>query len=487
MNILILNPPAEHTVIEYPNAEGEEYLESDDFGAFPPLGALYVLSHLEAHTRGHRLFFKDCVGERIRHADLPALIRDIQPDVVGITSFTISLIDVIKAARTVREIVPTAHICMGGHHPIAFPYEAAQLPEFDSIVVGEGEVAFTALVEALEQGNDITRITGVYTRESMAAWREANYRDQRFLGSVTVPPAYVDDLDALPFPNREYIRHIDYHSILGVSHRLATIISTRGCPYRCTFCDVPYKRYRRRSAASVADEVARCLAMGYREIHFYDDLFNVSPRKVVEFCDEVERRGLRFPWSFRGRTNTVTRESLERAKRAGCRLISFGVETGNDAGLEDLQKGTNIAQVEQVFRWCRELGILRVADFMIGLPTEKTEADIERNLEFALKIDPDYCQVAVLNLYPNTPLYDRAVEQGLVDPRRWKEWVLDPKPGFTVDHWEEFIPAARQMEIQRRSYRRFYFRPGYIVRSIFNIRSFYEFKIKVQGVLKLFR
>ncbi|MBF0176664.1 MAG: radical SAM protein [Magnetococcales bacterium] len=487
MKILILNPPDENTVVEYPNEEGEGYLEADDFGAFPPLGALYVLTYLQEHTTGHALYFKDCVGERISHAELPGVVRAIQPDVVGISSFTISLLDVIQVARTVRAVVPGAHLCMGGHHPIAFPFEAAQLPEFDSIIVGEGEVAFTELVKALEEGRDFTGIQGVYTRDSIQGWRERDFHDKRFLGSLGVMPGYIEEIDSLPFPDRRFISHIDYHSVLGISARLATIITSRGCPYQCTFCDVPYKRYRRRSTVSVMDEVEACLAMGYEEIHFYDDLFNVSPRKVIEFCDEVERRGLTFHWDFRGRVNTVTRESLQRARRAGCRMISFGVETSTDAGLAALKKGTDVSQIQKVFQWCHELGIKTVADFMIGLPFERTEADIQNNLAFAHSLNPDYCQISVLNLYPNTALYDQASQKGLIDGARWQRWALDPKPGFHVDHWEEHIPVQRQMYLQRQAYRRFYMRPQYILRSLLGIRSWFEFKIKFNGFLKLFR
>ncbi|MBF0357212.1 MAG: B12-binding domain-containing radical SAM protein [Magnetococcales bacterium] len=472
-------------MLEYPNEDGEAYLETDDFGAFPPLGPLYVLTYLEENTNGHQLFFKDCVGEKISHLGLKKIIQEIEPDIIGVTSFTISLIDVHQVAKTAREIVPDAHICMGGHHPIAFPFEAVQLVEFDSIVVGEGEVAFTQLVNALEQNREITEILGVYTRESIKSWQKNSYNDKRFLGNVMVPPGYIDDIDTLPAPNRSYIRHIKYHSTVGMTGDLATIISSRGCPYKCTFCDVPYKRYRPRAVGLVLDEVEECLAMGYSEFHFYDDLFNITSKKVIEFCDEVERRGLSIHWDFRGRVNNVTRESLVRAKNAGCRMISFGVETGTDEGLKALKKGATIAQVENVFKWCRELNIRTIADFMIGLPFEKSQEDMENNLAFMNKIDPDYAQISVLNLYPNTPLFHQADEQGLIDGDRWNAFALDPKPGFTVDHWEEFVSIEDQVKIQKKAYMKFYLRPKYILRSIFNTRSLYEFKAKAKGVLQI--
>jgi anaerobic magnesium-protoporphyrin IX monomethyl ester cyclase len=485
MKILLLNPPSENTVIEHPDENGAEFLEADDFGEFPPLGALYVLSYLEKNAHGHELFFIDCVGERVSHAKLSEKIRQIQPDVVGITSFTISLLDVCISARAIRQIVPHVHLCLGGHHPIAYPFEATQLPEFDSVVVGEGEVAFTDLVNAIENGRDFTKILGVYTRESIQQFRDKPIRDNRFLRKVIVPPAYIDEVDSLVIPNRKYIRHIKYHNILGVTGNLATILSSRGCPYLCTFCDVPYKRYRPRDNDLVLDEVEACMEMGYEEFRFYDDLFNINHRKVMDFCEAIERRGLKFKWDFRGRVNGVTKESLERAKQNGLRMISFGVETGTDEGLKILKKATNIKTIHQAFQWCRELDILTVADYIIGLPFEKSPADIRRSIDFLIDLDPDYGQISILTLYPGTALFDEAVEKGLASKERWVEWIKNPVPNFQVDHWEEHMNLQTLVEQQKLAFRRFYFRPGYILRSAVKTRSIYELSSKILGAFKL--
>lgn len=485
MKILILNPPSENTLPEFPDEHGESYIDTEDFGYFPPLGALYVLSYLEKHTTGHDLFFKDCVAERIKQKDLAGYINQIQPDVVGITSFTIAMIDICYAAKTIREIVPRAHICLGGHHPIAFPFQAAKLQEFDSIVVGEGEKAFLQLVTALEQKQDITQIRGVYTSESIKIWHGISFHDNLFLSNVMVPPAYEDDIDSLPIPNRAFIRHIDYKSIVGVTNKLATIITSRGCPYKCIFCDVPYKQYRKRDIVKVVDEVAICLQMGYKEFHFYDDLFNITPERVIEFCDEIEKRELKFPWDFRGRVNTVTKESLSRAKEAGCRLISFGVETGSDAGLKFLQKGITISRIKEVFQWCRELGIKTIADFMIGLPFERNKHDVLKNIEFLIDLDPDYPQIAILCLYPNTKIFQQAVEKGLINKNKWEDFSLNPSKDFKIDHWEEFMSIKELVNLQKEGYKRFYLRPSYVLRNIISTRTLYEFKAKTKGALKL--
>ena len=486
MKILIINPPAENTVIENPDEHGEEFLEADAFGEFPPLGALYVLTHLEKNTTGHQFHFFDCVAERIRYPDLKRRIEEIRPDVVGITSFTVGLMDACKTAETVRAVVPHAHICLGGHHPIAYPFEAAELPQFDSIVIGEGEIAFTELVKALDKGESFTHIRGVYTRESIEPYRSnPMVRDKRFLARVKVPPAYIDDIDSLPMVDRKYIRHLRYRNILGVTNDLATILSSRGCPYLCTFCDVPFKKYRARDIALVVDEIEACLAMGYKEFRFYDDLFNITPEKIVAVSEELDRRKLKITWDFRGRVNTVTKDSLARAKQSGLRLISFGVETGSDEGLKLMKKGTNTAKVSQAFRWCRELGIKSVADFIIGLPHEKTIGDVQANLRYLYGLDPDYAQVSILTLYPGTPMYDEAVAKGVVDPGRWQEFARNPTPGFIVDHWEEHLDFRTIARLQKRAYRQFYFRPRYVMRSIIQTKSVYEFFSKAAGAFKL--
>lgn len=485
MRVLLVNPPEKYKCIENPDEKGLAFLEADDFGAFPPLGALYVLSHLEANTSGHDLHFIDCIGEKLSHQDLEREVEKFAPDIVGLTSFTISMVDVCMAASDIRKLFPDVHICLGGHHPIAFPYEASQLPEFDSIVVGEGEIAFLELVNALEKGDDITKIQGVYTRDSIDDFLGSQGKDRRFLQRVTVPPAYINDVDSLAMVNRKYIRHLKYHNILGVTGDLATIISSRGCPYLCTFCDVPFKAYRQRSVDQVLDEVEACLKIGYKEFRFYDDLFNITPNKIIEFCEAVEKRGMKFPWDFRGRANTVTKESLVKAKKAGLRMISFGIETGTDEGLKILKKGAKTEKFREVFKWCRELGILTVADFIIGLPFEKNRDDVMKNLDFLVELDPDYAQVSILKLYPNTAMYDEAVEKGVVEPGRWQQFAINPTKDFLVDHWNEHMDLLTLVKLQRAAYRKFYFRPKYILRSAAKTRSLYELTSKFFGALKL--
>lgn len=485
MKILIINPPDENVVPEFQDANGNGFLEASDFGKFPPLGPLYVLSYTQKIYPQHQYRFLDCVGESISHAALEIRIREYAPDVVGFTSFTISLMDVIKAGETARRANPGAHLCLGGHHPTAFPIESASLSPFDSIIVGEGEYAFASLIACLAQHKDYTAIPGLYTANTIGYHVNPDIRDSRFRDCLCVPAAYVDDINAIPPPDRSYIQHITYNSIVGMKRKLTTILSSRGCPFKCTFCDVPYKKYRPRDLDLVMDEIEDCLQLGYGEFHFYDDLFNITPERVTSFCTALKDRNLKIVWDFRGRVTGLTYECLAIAKSAGLRLISFGVETGTDEGLHRLNKGTTIAQIEQAFRWCRELGIKTVADFMIGVPTERSLDDVRRNIDFLIRLDPDYAQIGILNLYPKTEIYKEALSRGLVEAGRWQAWSMNPDNKFWVDHWNEFLSDKELVRLHRESYRRFYFRPRYIANRLCQLRSLHELASNITGALKL--
>jgi radical SAM superfamily enzyme YgiQ (UPF0313 family) len=488
MKVLFLNPPDMNKVYEYaPDEKSKEYIGMDNFGAFPPLGIMYVMAYLEKNAPHHKLYFKDSVAERSSHKDLSDYVAEIKPDIVAMTSFTVSMIDVVIAAQNIRKIVPDAHICLGGHHPIAFPFEAASLPEFDSIVVGEGEIAFTELVKRIEDKKPFTDILGVYTNESIQKYRNTTLKDRRFLNKVKVPPAYVDDIDSLPMPNRNYIKHLNYSSVVGVSSKLATLISSRGCPYKCTFCEVPIKTHRRRDPKLVVDEMETCVAQGYEEIHFYDDLFNITPRRVIDICDEIDKRGLKIVWDYRGRVNGINEESIKRFKKAGGRLISFGIETSTQEGLQMMRKGTKVKQNIDALKLCKKYGIITLADFIIGLPHERSYDDVLKSIKILTHdYRPDYAQFSILSLYPNTEVYDQAVAKGLIKDGKWNEWAKDPlNAKLKVEHWHEFVPFDQLMELQKKAYRIFYLRPTSIWNMIKRLRSFDEFKIKAKAALDI--
>jgi radical SAM superfamily enzyme YgiQ (UPF0313 family) len=275
--------------------------------------------------------------------------------------------------------------------------------------------------------------------------------------------------------------------VVGVSSKLATLISSRGCPYKCTFCDVPIKTHRRRDPKLVVDEMETCVTQGYDEIHFYDDLFNITPQRVIDICDEIDKRGLKVAWDFRGRVNGINEESIKRFKKTGGRLISLGIETSTQEGLKMMRKGTKVKQNIDALKLCKKYGIVTLADFMIGLPHERSYNDILKSIKILTHdYRPDYAQFSILSLYPNTEVYDQAVAKGLIEDGKWNEWARDPlNAKLKVEHWHEFVSFDQLVELQKKAYRIFYLRPTSIWNMIKQLRSFDEFKIKAKAALNI--
>ena len=467
MKILLINPSNENIVHWYPKSP---WLNINKFGAFPPLGLLYILSYLKSRSPKHELFFIDCVAENISYQTLKEKIKAINPDLTAVTSFTFTLPDVFKTVNLVKEAAPDSHINLGGHHAVFFPVEAANIPNVDSIIVGEGEIAFYKLAQALAENKPIENIEGVYTKRT---------------AQKNVPVNYIEDVNTLPFPAREFVAHLKFYNIVGQSDKLTTIITSRGCPFACVYCATPYKKYRPREIENILDEIELCLKQGYEEFHFYDDTFNITPQRIIEFSRGVLKRNLKFKWDFRGRINGITAKALETAKAAGLTMISFGVETGTDEGLKYINKGISVKQIEEVFKLCRKHKIKTVANFMIGFPFEKTEDDINKNINFCTSLNPAYGMFSVLILYPGTPVYNMAVEKKLINPQRWHDFVTNPSPDFYLDYWEEFFTRKQLLDFQKKAFRNFYLRPAYIWRQIKSLTSFEEFKRKVKGFFTL--
>ncbi|MCL2389087.1 MAG: B12-binding domain-containing radical SAM protein [Elusimicrobia bacterium] len=484
MKILLVNPPAQNVVHWY-RKEKEHGLTVADFGKFPPLGLLYIAAYIEKHAPQHSVYLLDCAAEEISYNSLADKILKIQPDIIGITSYSVDLVDVVKTLQTARAVMPKAHLVLGGHHVMAFPFEAINIATVDSIIVGEGEVAFLELVKALEADSTLNKISGVYTKESVKKLPPATCKEGCFASPVKFDSTYVDNLDELPFPARKYTSHIPYYSILGVSKKLTSIITSRGCPYKCSYCDVPYKQYRARSIKNVVDEIEQCITEGYEEFHVYDDTFNINAQRVIEFSQELIKRNLRITWDFRGRVNSITEECLTEAKKAGLRFISFGVEYGTDEGLSVLNKGTTVEQIKKTFALCNKLKIKTTANFILGTPTDKTESDIKHTVDFAIELNPTNAQFSVLMLHPNTPIYENAFKKGLVDPQRWKDFCANPTTEFYVDHWGEFFTIDQLTKYHKYAYRRFYLRFSRVMSYLAGLSSIDEFFIKLKAFWRL--
>lgn len=467
MKILLINPPAINTINEY----DENSIDHKDYGAFPPLGLMYIAGYLKQYNPEHKIIIYDADAKNATYDDVRNCVKTTAPDVVGITAFSNSLLDVLKVVKTVKEINEKTHICLGGHHAIFYPRECVKLPGVDSIVYGEGEIPFNELINKIEMGAAIENISGVFTKKNISQLNEnAKY--------------FIKDIDSLPFPARDLLPIKEYYNVIGKENSMATILTSRGCPFSCTFCN-SWRNYRIRSIQNTINEIKECLGMGLREIFFYDDTFNLNPERVIELCKEIKGQGLKFRWSFRGRCNTVSEKMLLAAKDAGCFSMQIGVETGSDEGLRYLKKGVTIAQIKDTFKLAKKIGIRTVAYFMIGLPFEKNKDDVMKNVRFLISLDPDYASFAIFNPRPYSVIYEAGIKKGLYQDD-WQKFAENPNHKFQVHFWEEYFTRDELLLLQKICYKKFYFRPKYILKNLLSTESLFELRSKVKAAYKIF-
>ncbi len=505
MKILLINPPRDNELI----GQNPTVIESER-GYNPPLGLLYIAASLREKT-SHSVEVIDAQVEELSYPRLGERIRSSRPDVVGISCMTFTLLDALKTATVVKDfgsfskralgaraaprpsiagspgeargVIPSFQkrskmgipVVFGGSHVHLFPEETIRLPVVDYAVLGEGEEAFVELLDRLEDKRALASTPGiVFTQD-----------DGRIVNTGIRP--FIGDLDVLPFPARDLVPYRKYSSILARRLPVTTMFTSRGCPFRCSFCDRPHlgKKFRARSAKNVVDEMEQSVRMGIHEILMYDDTFTVRSERVMEICREILRRRLDVGWDIRTRVDTVTPDMIEALRKAGCRGIHYGVESGTEKILKVLNKGITVQQAREVFQFTRKAGIMVLAYFMIGCPTE-TRQDIETTLRVMNSLQPDYAHITILTPFPGTKIYLDGLRSGMIRRDYWREFAANPQPDFSPPHWPE-IPAPELQKIIRRAYRSFYFRPAYLARRLTKVRSFGELKRKAKSALAVLK
>jgi len=455
MHLLLIQPPNRNQV--WAGVSGD-YMNKG-FHAFPPQQIMALSAYLKAHTQ-HRVTMLDCQKDQLDYDQIQRRIAEINPDIVGTTSNTHLIYDVHRVTQAAKALDPKLPVIMGGSHVWSYPLEAMALPEVDYAIRGDGERPLVQLLEALEQGGELGAIRGLL------------YRDEH--GEIVRNPEQEPhkDLDGLPFPDREGLDLDGYYTAGMVGARCSTMVTSRGCPYDCPFCST-YTTYRHRSAANVADEFEHCQRLGITEIYFVDDTFNMPERRLRELADELLRRKTTVTWATKMTCAQLSYETLARARAAGLVRVHLGVEAGTPEGQLAIGKSTSeLDHVRKVFGWCNQLGIKSAAYMMLGLPSERSAADIMRSAAFVEQIDPTFVIWALYSPYPDTKLWQDGAKLGLWRGDEWLKHMVAPtaRPNLPVA-WTEHIPQPEQERILKKLMFRFYTRPKRIVRLAGTIRS----------------
>jgi anaerobic magnesium-protoporphyrin IX monomethyl ester cyclase len=466
MRVLLINPPRWNELV----GKNPSIIEKHR-GFNPPLGLLYLASSVRKFS-SHEVEVLDAQPPHFTYDQLRRHLESRSYGAVGVSAMTFTLIDVYKTVRLVRDVLPDAAVLLGGTHIHLFPDETIRLRGVDFAVMGEAEESFRLLMDALSDPAKLSQVPGLVYRDG------GTIRQNSFLP--------LRDLDNLPFPERNLLRVEDYSSLLSKGALSTTIITSRGCPFQCAFCDRPLSpitsQFRYRSSANVVDELEECTRLNIRDFLFYDDTFTVKRDRVLAICEEILQRGLRIRWDIRTRVDLVDAEMLRLLKRAGCQAVHYGVEAGNDRILKVINKGFSVAKVREIFRLTQRIGIETLAYFMIGLPSER-ESDIQDTFDLARELKPDYAHISIFSPYPGTALYSMGLEKGIFQKDIWRDFASDPQEGFKIPVWEEHFSRDQLYEMIVKFYKSFYLRPVYWMSRLTRIRSGAEFHRKIRAGL----
>ena len=373
---------------------------------FPPLGLAYVAGALEKDFQVE-ILDNYLLEKPISKVKLE--IRRLKPEIVGIACSSATYSRCVETAKAVKETLPSCKVVVGGPHPSFMPDSMLQHSEIDYAVMGEGEHAMMELVTHIKECNgDAGRvqIPGV-------AYRHEGK-------SVKNPPQFISDLDQVPFPARHllpmqlYDRKIEFLKAEPVD----TVNVIRGCPYNCAFCETRMlwgQKCRSFSPKHVVDELDHLVTnYGTKGIYFVGDNFTVRKKETAEICKLIRQRKLDIEWVCDTRVDLLSRDLLDEMRKAGCKTIWFGVESGSPRILNKINKGVTVEQIEHAFKLCKEAGIQTACSFMLGIPGETIE-NMKVSFKFARKLDPDWCRFNIFIAVPGSSLYEEIMQKSLYD------------------------------------------------------------------------
>ncbi len=431
----------------------------------PPLGLLYIAAALR--ERGHSVGVIDAEEKNLSLVELGATCKSYQPQVIGVSTTTPTFKKARETARYLKNLLPKTPIIFGGPHMASFPQISLEFEEIDYGVVGEGEITICELVDAIENNQDLNQIKGI-------VFRKNNQIIQ------TPPREMIKNLDEIPFPAWDLINIRNYRYIMSKRKAFATMISSRGCPYNCLWCD-PEGRFGKIFRARSADNIIREIELLYsqyniKEILFYDDTFTVDRQRIVEFCNKLINKKWDLIWECRTRVNLVDEELIKLMAKAGCYRIRFGIESGNENVLKFVRKGITKEQAKNAIQWCKKYKIEVFTYFMLGLPTE-TEETMKETIQFALELNPEYTTFSpTIAFNKGNDLFRWAAERGYIAKDYWEKFVrgenLNPYPLLETDKLKKEV-VQRYSKI---AYKKFYFRIKYILKAIKKCKNPIELK-----------
>jgi radical SAM superfamily enzyme YgiQ (UPF0313 family) len=454
MKVILLNP----------NSGYLERIENE--AAWPPLGMLYIGTILQ--NAGHEVKVIDNARIQLPIDGLVKRIKKENPGIIGMSILTHTFRHGIKIASAIKSEIPDVKIVFGNYHA-TFVYDKLlrKYPVVDYVVLGEGEHTFLELVNVLEKGRNIKGVKGVAFRHN---------------GSVvkTKPRPFIQNLDDLPFPDRTLLEQ-KYHSelvgLIGSSGKFTTILTSRGCPYECRYCSCSafsLRKIRLRSPEAVVAEMQQLQEEGYEEVGFVDDNLLMNRHRIEKICDLLKKNKIKLTLWAEGRVDHASYGVLKRFAKAGCKIMYFGIESGNQKVLDYYGKNISPDMSRKAVVNSKKAGIENViGSFIVGAPME-TRKDIRQTFDFIISLKGmDFPQINILSLSPGMELWDEAIKKGYLNED--KCWEIEI-PAISV--YPSVLSAPEIFKMINNFYIKFVKRPDFIFLQLLKtIKSKHRLKI----------
>lgn len=442
----------------------------------PSLGLAYIAAVLEKNNINVEVIDDFVLGSGIE--GILKTIKEKKFNVVGISCLTPSAPVAFAIAAAIKKYNNEILTVLGNIHATVFADEILRNEAVDVIVHGEGEHTMLELINSIAAGEDFAKIKGISFRQE---------------GKIvnTSPRDLEDNLDELPFPSWHLFPFTKYGFLpfMDVKKPGLSILGSRGCPYRCTFCSLPNTgtKYRERTPKKIVDEFEYLINnFPIKQISFVDPIFPLSKKAGLEFCEEMVRRRLnnRIVWTCETRVDKVDRELLKAMRQAGCRRILYGLESGVQELLDNVKKDFTLDIVRKTIAYTKEEGIQTAGLFMIGLPGETSQMT-RGTINFAKEIDLDFTKFSITVPYPGSALYEDLTRNGKLVRHDWENFVtFNPNPEELV-YVPGKIKAEELIYLQHKGHRDFYLRPKVIFNQLFKVRTL-GIKELFYGLLGLF-
>lgn len=425
---------------------GKGYIPTGDETSTPPIGIMYIAAYL--NSKGYNCKILDIGLKGLSLSETIRCIKRVNPRVVGISILTPSTITAVPLAREIKKKMPHVVVGCGGTHICVDPTFIQRYPYFDFAVKGEGELIMLEIMKKLDKKK---KVSGLYNG------------------------GYVKDLDSLPFPDYNLIDFKEYgYPLDAVGKRWSAIamITSRGCPFACSFCCKTESRkfVRYRSPKNIVDEIERNYPISRGEYSFLDDTMTLNQKNTNEVCKEIINRKLKISWVAMTRADCVSLGLAKLMKKSGCRELFLGVESGDPRiRNEVIKKKASDEAIFRAIKICRQVGIRSSIFLMLGFPTEG-EKEIERTVNYPFLSRADIMGIHLTFPLPGSELWGEAVKEKII-PKDLVDQFIKGKLGKDFSCWPKYIPRGLTLEYlekaRSRALRNFYLSPGFFLRLLF--------------------